>query len=177
MEILKALPRTQRSWYGFGRLPGHARFQLRLLALPAVLRVRFFLKFPYWLLMNYGKAPGSHRGTEGMAMAAPPCCPRPLALDRAVKEDVCHTSDVVPLCPCTVMYSQRLHSAICDVSAATGDLTPKSEGDQEERAACGYGTHKGVPSGRRRASDGRGTVANLAQLRALRFILSLGSPR
>ena len=74
---------TQRSWYGFGRLPG---------------RVRFFLKFTYWLFMNYGKAPGSHRGTEGMAMAAPPCCPRPFALDREVKVDACHTSDVVSVC-------------------------------------------------------------------------------
>ena len=44
---------TQRSWYGFGRLPGHARFQLRLLAIPAVLRVHFFLKFPFWLFLNY----------------------------------------------------------------------------------------------------------------------------
>ena len=56
---------TQRSWYGFGRLPG---------------RVRFFLKFSYWLFVNYGKAPGSHRGTEGMAMAAPPCCAQVLLL-------------------------------------------------------------------------------------------------
>ena len=113
---------TQRSWYGFGRLPGHARFQLRLLALPADLRIRFFLKFPNWLFLNYGKAPGSHRGTEGMAMAALPCCPRPFVLDRAVKEDACHTSDVVPLCPCTVMYSQR--SSRPQPMVSGGDATP-----------------------------------------------------
>ena len=32
-------------------------------------------------------------------MAAPPCCSRPFALDREVKVDVCHTSDVVSVCP------------------------------------------------------------------------------
>ena len=98
---------TLRSWYGFGRLPG---------------RVRFFLKFPYWLFMNYGKAPGSHRGTEGMAMAAPPCCLRPFALDREVKVDVCHTSDTVPLSPCTVMYSRR--SSRPQPMGSGGDATP-----------------------------------------------------
>ena len=105
---------TQRSWCGFGRLPG---------------RERFFLKFPYWLFMNYGTSPGSHRGTEGMAMAAPPCCPRPFALDREVKVDVCRTSYVVPLslCPCTVM-NNRISSRPQPMGSG-GDATPaKSQG-------------------------------------------------
>ena len=33
---------------------------------------------PTGLFLNYGMAPGYHRGTEEMAMAAPPCCPTSL---------------------------------------------------------------------------------------------------
>ena len=57
-----------------------------------------------------------------MAMAAPPCCPRPFALDRAVKVDACHTSDVVSVCPCTVMYSRR--SSRPQPMGSGGDATP-----------------------------------------------------
>ena len=68
------------------------------------------------------KGPWSLQGPRGMAMAAPPCCARPFVLDRAVKEDVCLTSDTVPLCPCTGMYSRR--SSRPQPMGSGGDATP-----------------------------------------------------
>ena len=60
-----------------------------------------------------------------------PCCPRPFVLDCAVKEDVCHTSDVVRLCPCTIIYSRR--SSRPQKMRSGGDATPCKVTREERR--------------------------------------------
>ena len=54
-------------------------------------------------------------------MAAPPCCARPFALDREVKVDVCHSSDVVSVCP---VQSCFVRSSLPQPMGSGGDATP-----------------------------------------------------
>ena len=77
---------TQRSWYGFGRPPV---FQLRLLALPAVLRVRFFLKFPHWLFLK--------RWQRLLVVHVPSCWTARSKRTYVIRQTF------LPLCPCEVM--------------------------------------------------------------------------
>ena len=58
-------------------------------------------------------------------MAAPPCCARPFLLDRAVKEDVCRTSDTVPLCPVCIVEGAPGHNRW---GVAETPLPAKSQG-------------------------------------------------
>ena len=92
---------AQRCWFGVRCLPGHARFKTSS-APSSCHQVP-----PLGLLKVRKDTLAPIEEPRGIAMAAPPCCARPFVLDRAVKEDVCRTSDVVPSCPCTVKYSRR----------------------------------------------------------------------
>ena len=112
MGILKALPGY------FSSVRSVACMGLAVYQAMHVLNFVYWLFFPCHGFASSSSSPiGSSRSTKRplapieeprrMAMEAPPRCARPFVLDRAVKEDVCRTSDAVPLCPCTVLCSRR----------------------------------------------------------------------
>ena len=91
----------------------------------AVYLAVYVVNFVYSLFLpfyGYASSSSSPTGSSRSTKTAPPCCARSFVLDRAVKEDVCRTSDVVPSCPCTVMYSRR--SSGPQPMGSGGDATP-----------------------------------------------------